>query len=151
MFDRKPVLHTGGRTLEIGVEGPHGVGVNSEETIRARTRPLVTAVINLMVSAKPAAYFLIPRVVDNGVYYLCIPYRAERPVAENQGRVVALDLGIRTFPARFSEESTGWIGLETSVASANGVVTRLTLRSCRDQFMFPMHRFDLLYNVLRSC
>ncbi|NEP34054.1 MAG: IS200/IS605 family element transposase accessory protein TnpB [Moorea sp. SIO1G6] len=46
----------------------------------------------------------------NGNYYLVVPYKAAPKKAENQGRVVALDPGVRTFLTFFSENSVGKIG-----------------------------------------
>ena len=45
-----------------------------------------------------------------GVIYLCIPYEVSRSRSENQGRVVALDPGVRSFLTFFSETSFGWLG-----------------------------------------
>lgn len=45
-----------------------------------------------------------------GDYYLCVPEDSPRHESENQGRVVALDPGIRTFLTFFSEDSFGWLG-----------------------------------------
>ncbi|NET63650.1 MAG: transposase [Moorea sp. SIO1G6] len=46
----------------------------------------------------------------NGDYYLVIPHKVTSIKAENQGRVVALDPGVRTFLTFFSETSVGKIG-----------------------------------------
>ena len=49
-------------------------------------------------------------VVARGQYYLCLPVDAPKHPTENQGRVVALDPGVRNFLTLFSENSFGWIG-----------------------------------------
>ncbi len=45
-----------------------------------------------------------------GVTYLCIPHQVPRSISENQGRVVALDPGVRSFMTLFAEDSFGWLG-----------------------------------------
>lgn len=45
-----------------------------------------------------------------GVTYICIPHEVPRSTSDNQGRVVALDPGIRSFLTFFSERSFGWLG-----------------------------------------
>lgn len=49
-------------------------------------------------------------VVHQGQYYLCLPIEAQLKITKNQGRVVALDPGVRNFLTFFSENSFGWIG-----------------------------------------
>jgi putative transposase len=45
-----------------------------------------------------------------GEYYLIISEEVQPQRTENQGRVVALDPGVRTFMTFFSESSYGWLG-----------------------------------------
>ena len=47
---------------------------------------------------------------EYGRWYLCIPTKTTMRGAENQGRIVALDPGIRSFQTFFSEASCGQIG-----------------------------------------
>ena len=58
-----------------------------------------------------------------GDYYLVIPREEPRTQTENQGRVVALDPGIRTFMTFFSETSFGELG-----RAANLRIQRLCFR-----------------------
>ena len=48
--------------------------------------------------------------LSNGQYHLSVPKEAQRREAETQGRVVALDPGIRSFLTWFSETDAGHIG-----------------------------------------
>jgi putative transposase len=45
-----------------------------------------------------------------GEYYLIVSEEVQPQQTENQGRVVALDPGVRTFMTFFSESSYGWLG-----------------------------------------
>ena len=45
-----------------------------------------------------------------GDYYICLPIESPRHRTENQGRVVALDPGIRNFLTFFSDNCFGWLG-----------------------------------------
>jgi putative transposase len=45
-----------------------------------------------------------------GCYYLAVPHELPRTISEKQGRVVAIDPGVRTFATMFSETSFGAIG-----------------------------------------
>jgi len=46
-----------------------------------------------------------------GKYYLAVPTKTPRvPYGENQARVVAIDPGIRTFAAFYSDANCGLIG-----------------------------------------
>ncbi|MBD0361562.1 MAG: transposase [Coleofasciculus sp. C3-bin4] len=58
-----------------------------------------------------------------GDYYLAIPREEPRNVSDNQGRVVALDPGIRTFMTFFSETNFGELG-----RAANLRIQRLCFR-----------------------
>ncbi|GBF79223.1 transposase [Aphanothece sacrum FPU1] len=49
-------------------------------------------------------------VARNGEYYLTVPYEVQRYESDNQGRIVALDPGVRSFLTLFSPNSFGWIG-----------------------------------------
>ena len=49
-------------------------------------------------------------VFSHGKYHLAVPVEAQRRVSETQGRVVALDPGIRSFLTWFSEYDAGHIG-----------------------------------------
>jgi putative transposase len=48
--------------------------------------------------------------LHNGQYHMVVPFKTNITVAENQGSVVALDPGVRTFQTFFSPESCGEIG-----------------------------------------
>ena len=50
-----------------------------------------------------------------GEYYLCVSEEVQPSQAENQGRVVALDPGVRTFMTFFSEASYGWLGKDSNL------------------------------------
>ncbi len=50
-----------------------------------------------------------------GDYYLTVPEDAPRLETDNQGRVVALDPGVRTFQTFFCENSFGWIGEQANI------------------------------------
>jgi putative transposase len=49
-------------------------------------------------------------VYQYGEWFLSVPQKVESHVAENQGRVVALDPGVRTFQTFYSETSAGHLG-----------------------------------------
>jgi putative transposase len=50
-----------------------------------------------------------------GDYYLTLPIESLQLETENQGRVVALDPGIRTFLTFYSESSFGWLGNKANI------------------------------------
>ena len=47
---------------------------------------------------------------ENDKYYLCISYTVTTPKRKPNGRVVALDPGVRTFLTYFHEHGFGWLG-----------------------------------------
>ena len=49
-------------------------------------------------------------VLENGRYFLCVPYVEKKKTREPSGRIVALDPGVRDFMTFFSEDSFGWLG-----------------------------------------
>ncbi len=84
---------------------------------------------------------------NNGNYYLCVAHKVAKTPAENQGRVVALDPGVRTFITFFSETSVGKIGnsdfsriqrlcqhldnLKSKISKANGGQKRRMRKAAR--------------------
>ena len=71
-------------------------------------------------------------VSHNGRYYVTVPYSSPRHVAETQGRVVALDPGIRSFLTFFSETDCGKIGegdfgrIQRLCVHLDGLIGRMT-------------------------
>ncbi len=49
-------------------------------------------------------------VKENDKYYLCVSYTVTTPKRKPNGRVVALDPGVRTFLTYFHERGFGWLG-----------------------------------------
>jgi putative transposase len=50
-----------------------------------------------------------------GEYYLVVSEEVQPSIADNQGRMVALDPGVRTFMTFFSEDSYGWLGNDSNL------------------------------------
>jgi putative transposase len=50
-----------------------------------------------------------------GEYYIVISEEVQQVKTENQGRVVALDPGVRTFMTFLSEDSYGWLGQDSNL------------------------------------
>lgn len=50
-----------------------------------------------------------------GEYYLVVSEKVQPRQTDNQGRVVALDPGVRTFMTFFSESSYGWLGDDSNL------------------------------------
>ena len=50
-----------------------------------------------------------------GEYYLIISEEVQPSQTDNQGRMVALDPGVRTFMTFFSEDSYGWLGNDSNL------------------------------------
>ena len=49
-------------------------------------------------------------ILENGRYFLCVPYVEKKKTRDPSGRIVALDPGVRDFMTFFSEDSFGWLG-----------------------------------------
>lgn len=60
-------------------------------------------------------------VYEYGNWYLNVPYKSKITLSENQGRMVALDPGVRSFMTFFSEDSCGYFGYDDF-----GCIQRLT-------------------------
>ncbi|MEG4343548.1 hypothetical protein QUB70_09695 [Microcoleus sp. A003_D6] len=50
-----------------------------------------------------------------GEYYLIVSEFVQQAKTDNQGRLVALDPGVRTFMTFFSEDSYGWLGNDSNL------------------------------------
>ncbi|WP_333026110.1 MULTISPECIES: transposase [unclassified Microcoleus] len=50
-----------------------------------------------------------------GEYYLVVSEKVQPSQTDNQGRMVALDPGVRTFMTFFSEDSYGWLGNDSNL------------------------------------
>jgi len=50
-----------------------------------------------------------------GEYYLIVSEEVQQVKTDNQGRLVALDPGVRTFMTFFSEDSYGWLGNDSNL------------------------------------
>lgn len=86
-----------------------------------------------------------------GDYYLAIPKEEPRNVTDNQGRVVALDPGIRTFMTFFSEESFGELGRAANLRiqrlcfRLDKLISKLSKAKCRQK-----RRMRLAANRIRG-
>jgi putative transposase len=84
-------------------------------------------------------------------YYLAIPREEPRNVTDNQGRVVALDPGIRTFMTFFSEESFGEIGRASNLRiqrlcfRLDKLISQISQAKCRQK-----RRMRLAANRIRG-
>jgi putative transposase len=78
-------------------------------------------------------------VLAYGDYYLTVPQVSPRLDTDNQGRVVALDPGIRTFLTFFSEDSFGWLGnaanlkIQKLCFDLDKVVSKISKAKCRQK------------------
>ncbi len=50
-----------------------------------------------------------------GEYYLIVSEEVQQAETDNQGRLIALDPGVRTFMTFFSEDSYGWLGKDSNL------------------------------------
>lgn len=48
---------------------------------------------------------------ENGRWFIVIPYKVKQKISDNQGKIVALDPGIRSFISFFSPENCGKLGV----------------------------------------
>ena len=74
-----------------------------------------------------------------GEYYLTISTEVQQLNSENQGRVVALAPGVRTFMTFFSETSFGWLGKDSNLHiqklcfKLDKLVSRLSKAKCKQK------------------
>ncbi len=72
-------------------------------------------------------------------YYLTISTEVQQLNSENQGRIVALDPGVRTFMTFFSEISFGWLGKDSNLHiqklcfKLDQIVSRLSKAKCQQK------------------
>jgi len=78
-------------------------------------------------------------VFHHGQHYICIPHDVPRIKSENQGRVVALDPGVRSFLTLFTEDSFGWIGrgdigrIQRLCYYLDDLISRITLAKAKQR------------------
>ena len=51
-------------------------------------------------------------IMENGRYFLCVPYVEKKKPRDPSGKIVALDPGVRTFMTYFTEDGFGWLGYQ---------------------------------------
>ncbi|MFM6454275.1 MAG: RNA-guided endonuclease TnpB family protein, partial [Planktothrix sp.] len=72
-------------------------------------------------------------------YYLTVSTEVQQVNSENQGRIVALDPGVRTFMTFFSETSFGWLGKDSNLHiqklcfKLDKIVSRLSKAQCQQK------------------
>ena len=74
-------------------------------------------------------------VMENGRYFLCVPYVEKKKTREPSDRIVALDPGVRDFMTFFSQDCFGWLGHNVSIGykgSASTVITSYFARRKRN-------------------
>jgi putative transposase len=113
-----------------GIKKAKQIGKPANFSFRSRKTPMQSCYIP-KTAVKPEGIY--PRVSGKGLHYreslpktildsrlvyqygewfLSVPHKVKTRVAENQGRIVSLDPGIRTFQTFYSETSAGWIGYD---------------------------------------
>jgi putative transposase len=99
----------------------------------------------------PAIFGDCRLVLAYGDYYLTMPEDAPRLLTDNQGRVVALDPGIRTFQTFLSENRFGEIGTAANIViqklcfKLDALISKITKAKCKQK-----KRLKLAANRLRG-
>ena len=77
-----------------------------------------------------------------GEYYLVVSEQVQPIKTDNQGRVVALDPGVRTFMTFFSESSYGWLGKDSNLQiqklcfKLDKLISKMSKASCLQRKRF---------------
>ena len=77
-----------------------------------------------------------------GEYYLIVSEQVQPRQSENQGRVVALDPGVRTFMTFFSETSYGWLGEDANLRiqklcfKLDKLISKISKAKCKQKRKF---------------
>ncbi len=88
-----------------------------------------------------------------GEYYLTVPQEVQRQISDNQGRVVALDPGIRTFQTFFSETNFGELGTEANLViqklcfKLDKLISKISKAKCEQKKRFKKAANRLRYKI----